>query len=293
MIEKETERASRIRIAIPNKGRLFEDCHDLLRRMGLEFEAHDRKLSALVRNVPAEILYLRAGDIPRYVAEGRIDLAITGLDLVKEHHMRVKILEKLGFGKTDLVVGVPEGSGIREVRELNGKTIATTFPNISRAFFAKKKVKVELVVVGGAVEVAPLAGLADAIVDLTASGSTLRMNHLMPIATIMRSEAVLIGQTRPRKEARELVRILSVRARSVIAASKKRYIMMNAPEDRLEMIKLVVPGLRSPTIMKLTEPGMIAIHSVIDDADIWSVIHQLQDIGATGILVFPIEKMIP
>lgn len=293
MLKKQIDFTPRIRIAIPNKGRLFEDCHDLLRRMGLEFEAHERKLSAIVHNVPAEILYLRAGDIPRYVAEGRIDLAITGLDLVKEYHIRVKVLESLGFGQTDLVVGVPEGSGIHEVRELKGKTIATTFPNISRAFFAKKKVKVELVVVGGAVEVAPLAGLADAIVDLTASGSTLRMNHLVQIATIMHSEAVLIGQTSPRKEACELIRILSLRARSVITASKKRYIMMNAPENQLEMIKRVVPGLRSPTIMKLTEPGMIAIHSVIDDADIWNIIHQLQEIGATGILVFPIEKMIP
>lgn len=284
---------SKIRLAIPNKGRLFERCHDLLRRMGLDFEAHDRQLSAKVRNLPAEILFLRAGDIPRYVAEGRVDLAITGLDLVEEYHIRVKVLEKLGFGRTDLVVGVPEASGIRSVEELEGKTIATTFPNISRAFLKKKKVKAELVVVGGAVEVAPLAGLADAIIDLVASGSTLRMNHLIPLESIMRSEAVLIGQMRVRKEAEELIRTLVMRAHSVVAASSKRYLMMNAPAARLEEIKRVAPGLASPTVMKLTEPGMIAVHSVIDDADVWSVIEQLKKIGATGILVFPIEKMIP
>ncbi|MDP3985478.1 MAG: ATP phosphoribosyltransferase, partial [bacterium] len=284
-----TRETNQIRIAIPNKGRLSEMAHNLLRQVGLQFEAHDRKLSATLRNMPGEVLYLRAGDIPRYVAEDRVDLAITGRDLVEEYHLPVQVFLDLGFGHTDLVVAVPEGSGITDVKQLQGKTVATTFPRLARKFLKKLDVEVDLVMLGGAVEAAPMTGLADAIIDLVASGSTLRMNNLVPIETLMHSEAVLIGRMNPPAASKHLVDTLVTRMESVVRASKKRYIMMNAPAKKLEEIKKVAPGLASPTVMTLTEPGMIAVHSVVDAADVWDIVDKLRKIGASGILVLPVE----
>lgn len=283
--------AARLRIAVPNKGRLADPALAFLKRIGLAFEETDRKLSAEVFNFPLELLFASAKNIPGYVRDGAVDLGITGLDIVREQNARVTVLESLKFGHSDLVVAVPTHATVHAVNELRGKRVATVFPSIVRAFFAKRKIPVQLVEVSGAVEITPWIGLADAIVDLTSSGSTLRMNDLRPIATILESEAVLIGRTHPRKEIAETQATLERRFRNVLLAEQKRYIMMNAPRALLPKIKRVAPGLSSPTIMDLTERGMIAVHSVIDAKGVWEVVDELERIGATGILVIPIEKM--
>lgn len=282
---------ARLRIAIPNKGRLADHALAFLKRIGLAFEETDRKLSAEVFNFPAELLFASAKNIPEYVQDGAVDLGITGLDLVREQAVTVTVLEELGFGHTDLVVAVPTHADAHDVRALRGKRIATVFPNLTRAFFAKRKIPVTLVEVSGAVEITPSIGLADAIADLTSSGSTLRMNDLRPIETILESEAVLIGRKRPRKEIADTQATLERRFRNVLLAEQKRYLMMNAPRKLLPRIKQVAPGLSAPTVMDLAEPGMIAVHSVIDAKGVWEVVDELERIGATGILIIPIEKM--
>lgn len=282
-----------MRIAIPNKGRLSDPALDFLKRLGLDFEENERKLSAEVFNFPLEILFANAKNIPEYVQDGAVDLGITGLDLVREQNARVAVLERLGFGHSDLVVAVPQHSPVRMLRELRGKRVATVFPNLTRSFFAKRGIPFRRIEVAGAVEITPSIGLADAIADLSSSGSTLRVNDLRPIATILESEAVLIGQRRPRREIAATIATLRRRFRNVLLAEQKRYIMMNAPRKLLPAIKQVAPGLSSPTIMDLAEPGMIAVHSVIDAKGVWEVVDELERLGATGILVIPIEKMTP
>ncbi|MDO8599375.1 MAG: ATP phosphoribosyltransferase, partial [bacterium] len=238
---------ARLRIAIPNKGRLADSALALLKRIGLAFEETDRKLSAEVFNFPAELLFASAKNIPEYVQDGAVDIGITGLDLVREQEVTVTVLEELGFGHTDLVVAVPTHADTHDVRALRGKRIATVFPNLTRTFFAKRKIPVTLVEVSGAVEITPSIGLADAIADLTSSGSTLRMNDLRPIETILESEAVLIGRKRPRKEIADTQATLQRRFRNVLLAEQKRYLMMNAPRKLLPKIKTVAPGLSAPT----------------------------------------------
>lgn len=282
-----------LRIAIPNKGRLSETAERLLRNVGIEFEPHGRSLSAPLNNIPGKILLIRAKDIPRYVAAGKVDVAITGRDLVMESNESVRSLLGLGFGHTDLVVAVPKDSAYTSVKDLHGKSIATSFPNIARSYLKKHGVRCAIVHVGGAVEVAPSAGLADAIIDLVSSGNTLRVHNLRPLTTIMHSEAILISQKKLPGALKPIVDALVFRAQSVVNAAGKRYIMMNAPEKQLAAIKDVTPGLASPTVMKLAIKGMIAVHSVIEEVEVWDVVNRLRELGATGILITPIEKLIP
>lgn len=285
--------AARVRIAVPNKGRLADPALDFLKRLGLNFEENERKLSAEVFNFPLELLFANAKNIPEYVQDGAVDLGITGLDLVREQKASVAVLERLGFGHSDLVVAVPKHSPVQTLRDLKTKRIATVFPSLTHAFFSKRGIPFRRIEVAGAVEITPSIGLADAIADLSSSGSTLRVNDLRPIATILESEAVLIGQRRPRREVAPTIATLRRRFRNVLLAKQKRYIMMNAPRKLLPAIKRVAPGLSSPTIMDLAEPGMIAVHSVIDAKGVWEVVDELERLGATGILVIPIEKMTP
>ena len=280
-----------LKIAVPNKGRLSDPALSLLRRVGFEFEEHERKLSATVFNFPAELLFVNAKNVPEYAETGVVDIGITGLDIVREQRASVRVLESLGFGHTDLVVAVPTHSSVRRLQDLANKKIATVFPELTRAFFARKRIRVRVQTVSGAVEITPWIGLADAIADLTSSGSTLRMNELRPLATILESEAVLISSKADRKEVRSLKRTFILRIESVLRAERRRYIMMNAPRRILPAIKKVAPGLSAPTVMDLAEPGMIAVHSVIDEKNVWEIVEKLQQLGATGILVIPIEKM--
>lgn len=281
-----------LQIAVPNKGRLQEPTLNIIRSIGLEFESGDRRLSATVSNFEdIEIVYISAAAIPEYVQNGVVDLGITGLDLIEERNVKVEILEKLGFGRTSLVVAAPEDSGIEKLTDLNGKKIATTFPFLAKKFLKKNKIKAEVIEVDGAVEITPKLGIVDAIVDLSSSGTTLKANQLVLLATILDSEAVLIGKKDSNKDNETLKKLL-IRLESVLTARRKRYIMMNAPAKILPQIKKIAPGLSAPTIMNLSEPGMIAVHSVIDAVDVWRVINKLKKIGASGILTVPIERMI-
>lgn len=282
----------KIRIAVPNKGRLFQPTIDLLNKIGLKFNIDDRKLSSQVSNFDLEILYASASNIPEYVQEGIVDLGITGYDLVCEQQAKVELLSNLNFGYTDLVLAVPEQSGIKKIEDLGGKKIATSFVCLTKKYLAKNKINAEVVQVKGAVEITPKLGLADAVTDLSSSGSSLRMNQLKQLETILKSEAVLIGNRENMAGNLDKVETIILRIESVLNASKKKYLMMNAREELLPAIKLIVPGLSAPTVTKLAGAGMIAIHSVIDTKDVWTIIEKLKKIGAVGILVMPIDQMI-
>lgn len=283
---------TQLKIAVPNKGRLTEKTLGLLQTIGLEFDAQERSLIAKVRNAAINIMYVRASDIPEYVQDGVVDLGVTGLDLIEEKGADVKILRNLGYGNTELVVAVPEKSNIKKITDLRNKNIATSYPVLTEKYLKSKRIKANIIEVDGAVEITPLLGLADAITDLVSTGTTLRANKLTAIDTILASEAVLLTNKKSFQKNTDRINSLLTRIDSVLIAQNKLYIMMNAPENKLEEIKNVAPGLSAPTIMKLTKKNMIAIHSVIDRDDSWRIIEKLKQIGATGILIMPIERML-
>lgn len=283
---------NKLKIAIPNKGRLSDDSLEILKTIGLDFEVHERQLYSPVENFALQILYIRATNIPEYVQDGIAHLGITGLDLVQEKNATVEILEKLHFGAGEIVLALPETSSVKNIEQLKNKRVATPYPSIAKRYFKEKNINAEIIEIDGAVEITPALGLADAIVDLTSTGSTLKMNNLKVLAKIFTSEAVLIGNKDAIRSRGEEINNLVLRFESVMTAKRKRYIMMNAPEKLLPAIKKVAPGLSSPTIMKLAKPGMIAVHSVVDKKDIWQTVEKLKKIGASGILVLPIEKMV-
>ena len=235
---------------------------------------------------------MRASDIPEYVQDNVVDLGITGLDLIKEKKTNVKILRNLGYGETELIVAVPEKSIIKKITDLTNKNITTSYPVLTAQYLKSKRIKANIIEVDGAVEITPLLGLGDAIVDLVSTGTTLRANKLIPLETILKSETVLLTNKKSLQKNKALINSLLIRIDSVLIAKDKVYIMMNAPENKLEEIKKVAPGLSAPTIMKLTKKNMIAIHSVIEKKDSWRIIEKLKQIGATGILIMPIEKML-
>ena len=290
-MNKNTKR-DKLRIVIPNKGRMYEPSVSLLRNVGLDFEIDERKLTSLVTNFDIEIMYASVANIPEFVQDGVADLGITGYDRVCEGEKSVDVIEKLHFGYTDLVIAVPDDSEIKTIKDLNGLKIATSFVNTTSKFLKENNISAEIIPMDGAVEVAPQIGLSDAIADLSSSGASLRMNNLRKIETLIESDAVLIANKDSDKHYSEEVAMLKIRFESVLTAQKKKYILLNAPEALLPQIKEIAPGLASPTIMKLSQEGMIAVHSVINSSETWMVIEKLKKIGATGILIMPIEKMI-
>ena len=280
----------RLRLALPNKGRLAEPSIDLLRAAGLEFELSDRRLSASVANADLELLFVRTEDVAEYVADGLVELGLTGADLVAEHGGDLRTILPLGYGACSLVIAVPRDAGIGDVSELAGARIATSFPRVTSAYLATCGVDAQVVEVRGAVEVTPELGVADAVVDLVASGSTLRMNGLRPVATLLASEAVLIGRDRE-ADADERVAMLIDMLRSVLDARGREYMMMNAPADALDRIRSLIPGLSGPTVMPLADPSQIAVHSVVERSQLWRLVPALKQAGARDILVVPIEKV--
>ena len=275
-----------MRIAVPSKGRLREPAVELLVDAGLGPETPgDRALAFPCRNAPVEGLLVRADDIPEYVQDGVVDCGITGIDIVRERGASVMELVRLGFGACTLEVAVPEESPLAEPSQLAGARIATSFPRLARELVP---VPIELVDVHGSVELAPRLGLADAIVDLVSSGSTLRTNGLRSIGVLLESEAVLIGPTEPREDATRLAGVF----RSVVDARAARYLMLNAPEDALEKICALVPGSRAPSVLPLAEPGMVAVHSLVPAADVWRLLPELEAAGASSILLVPVERML-
>jgi len=275
-----------LKIAVPSKGRLRDPAIALLEDAGLGPETPgDRALAFPCRNAPVEALLVRADDIPEYVQDGVVDCGITGLDIVRERGSKVTELQRLGFGACTLEVAVPDESEVRTAEELSGARIATSFPRLAQDLLS---VPIELVDVHGSVELAPRLGLADAIVDLVSSGSTLRTNGLRSIGVLLESEAVLIGPPEPRAEAVQLAGVF----RSVVDARATRYLMLNAPEDALDAICALVPGSRAPSVLPLSEPGMVAVHSLVPAADIWRLLPELESAGASSILIVPVERML-
>ena len=279
-----------LRLALPNKGRLADPAIDLLRAAGIDLELGERRLSAVARNLPLELLFVRADDVPEYVDDGLVDIGLTGEDLVAERGRALAPIERLGFGACSLVIAVPVGGPIRDVADLAGRRIATSFPRVTARYLDERGVRAQVVEVSGAVEVTPQLGVADAVVDLVASGTTLRLNGLRPIATLLESEAVLVR--RADADGDGPVRALVAMLRSVLDARGREYMMMNAPQSALPRIRELIPGLSGPTVMPLAEPGMIAVHSVVERRSLWRIVPELKAVGARDILVVPIEKVI-
>ena len=274
-----------MRIAVPSKGRLREPAIELLHDAGLGPETPgDRALAFPCRNAPVEGLLVRADDIPEYVQDGVVDCGITGIDIVRESGAKVTELVRLGFGACSLEAAVPNESPVRTMADLAGARVATSFRRLAREALPD----VELVDVHGSVELAPRLGLADAIVDLVSSGSTLRTNGLRSVGVLLESEAVLVAGAEPDGPAEQLSAIF----RSVVDARNARYLMLNAPESALEKICSLVPGSRSPSVLPLAEPGMVAVHSVVPADEVWRLLPALEAEGATSILLVPLERML-
>lgn len=285
---------NRLKLAVQRSGRLTEHTIGMLHQIGLSFESYGQKLFSQTRNFPLSILYARDDDIPDYVALETVDLGIVGRNLVHEQQSDVEELFALGFGYCQLVVAVPNDSNITSPQDLANSRIATSYPESARKYFHSIGALPEIIKISGSVEVAPALGVADAIVELTATGSSLQLNDLKSIHTILESEAVLIANKAAMNDPvkRENIDRLLLRIRAVNDASKFKYIMMNAPESALHDIRAVLPGLKAPTVVPLAEPGFVAIHTAIREDEFWDKIEQLRAAGASEILVSALDKLL-
>ena len=282
----------KLKIAIQKQGRLSDGSTALLKKCGIGFTNGFGKLKSEAEDFPLEIYFLRDDDIPDYVADGVADAGIVGENILAESPQPVEVIEKLGFGKCRLSLAVPKGFDYRTAEDITGKRIATSYPRILQNFFDSKKVTVEIHEISGSVEIAPSIGLADAVCDLVGSGSTLFSNGLREVETVMQSEAVLIARPGLASNLQAILDQLLFRIRSVNAARQNKYILLNAPTEKAEEITRILPGIKSPTLMPLAEPGWVSIHSVIGEGDFWEVVDSLKKAGAEGILVLSIDQMI-
>ncbi len=283
----------RLRLAIPNKGRLVEPTLRLLHDAGLVFEEHDRSLVALVQNYALDILFVRTNDIIEFVGDGVADLGITGEDLLSETGAELPRIRSLGYGRCRLAAAVPNDTRYEAIEDLAGLRVATAHPNTARRFFEERGIPVEIIPISGAVEVAPRLGLAEGIVDLVSTGSTLAMNGLRQVGDVLASEAILIANPAAHRERAAEVAAVDTMLSAVIAARGRKYLMMNAPAGHLGDLERLLPALESPTVIPLAHAGMIAIHSVVGADDVWGLLPRLKAAGASGILVLPIEKIVP
>lgn len=281
-----------LRIAVQAKGRLFEETMALLEESDIKLSTTKRTLLVQSPNFPVEVLFLRDDDIPQSVATGVADLGIVGENESVERQEDAEIIKRLGFSKCRLSLAMPKDIEYPGLSWFNGKKIATSYPGILDAFMKSNGVKAEVHVITGSVEVAPGIGLADAIFDIVSSGSTLVSNRLKEVEVVMRSEALLIGNKNMSKEKKEILDELLFRMDAVKTAEDKKYVLMNAPKDKLEDIIAVLPGMKSPTVMPLAQDGWCSVHTVLDEKRFWEIIGKLKALGAEGILVLPIEKMI-
>jgi ATP phosphoribosyltransferase len=281
----------KLKIAIQKSGRLHEDSLRLLKECGIDISNGGNKLKASAGNFPLEVYFLRDDDIPQYVEDAVADTGIVGENVVYEKNKEVEVMEPLGFGKCRLSIAVDKNDHYSKA-DLNGKKIATSYPVLLQKFLTENKISAEVHEISGSVEIAPGIGLADAICDLVSSGSTLLTNGLKEAETILHSQSVLIRNKYLDKEKERLVQRLLFRIRSVRKAKNNKYILLNAPNQKLKEIIALLPGMKSPTVLPLAEAGWSSVHSVIDENDFWNIIEQLKEAGAQGILVVPIEKMI-
>lgn len=282
----------KLKIALQKNGRLSEDSTNLLKRCGIRLANGLGKLRAETENFPLEIFFLRDDDIPEYVADGVADIGIVGENVLAETERAVEIVEKLNFGRCRLSLAVPKDASYESVGDFDGKRIATTYPNILRRFFEQNNVAAEIHRIRGSVEIAPSIGLADAVCDLVSSGSTLFTNGLREVETVMNSEAVLIARPALSGDARAILDKFLFRLNAVKSARQNKYILLNAPNDKLAEITAILPGIKSPTVMPLAESGWSSVHSVINENDFWEIVEALKNAGAEGILVLSIDQMI-
>ena len=281
-----------LRIAIQSKGRLFEDCMDLLKEAGIKLSNAKRTLLIPSNNFPVEVLYLRDDDIPECVANGVADVGIVGLNEFSEREKDAKIVKELGFSKCRLSLAIPALIDYPGVEWFNGKTIATSYPNILRRFLDSKGVKASIHVITGSVEISPNIGLGDGIFDIVSSGSTLVSNRLKEVEVVVESQAVLIANNNLDAEKQEILEELLFRFDAVRSAEDKKYVMMNVPDESLEAVISMLPGVKAPTVIKLATDGWHAVHTVISEKAYWQLVGKLKAAGAEGILALNIEKMV-
>jgi ATP phosphoribosyltransferase len=281
-----------LKIAIQKSGRLHDESTKLLRDAGIQFSAGQGQLRADADNFPLQIFFLRDDDIPEYVSDGVADIGIVGENVLFEKNKPVETIAKLGFGKCRLSLAIPKNMEYYGLETFNNCRIATSYPKILGDFLKKNEILATLQEISGSVEIAPSIGLADAVCDLVSSGSTLLVNGLKEVETVLKSEAVLIASHNLTKDQKEILRRLNFRFNALLRAKRNKYILLNAPNDNLEQIISLIPGMKSPTVVPLAEVGWSSVHSVLEEDQFWEVVEKLQEAGAQGILVVPIEKMI-
>ena len=283
---------SKLKIAIQKSGRLNEDSLKLLKSCGIKINNGKDQLKVNVPNFPIEILYLRNADIPQYLEDGVVDIAIVGENLLVEKNKKVRVLEKLGFSKCRLALAIPKSVKTEGPSYFKGKKIATSYPNTVRKYFADKNIQTDIHVISGSVEIAPNIGLADGICDIVSTGSTLFKNGLKETDVVLTSEAVLASSMNLSVEHQEILDRLIFRIKAVLRAKNTKYILVNLPNDKIEEVSAILPVLKSPTILPLAQSGWSSLHSVIDEDKFWEVIDALKAAGAEGILVAPIDKIV-
>jgi ATP phosphoribosyltransferase len=281
-----------LRIAIQKSGRLFDDSVAILKECGIDLRNVKDRLKTESDNFPLEVLFLRDDDIPQYVEDAVADVGIVGENVVYEKNKQVEVVEQLGFGKCRLSLAIPRGNDFPGATSLNGKRIATSYPFLVNKYIEQNKIKAEIHEISGSVEIAPGIGLADVVCDLVSSGSTLFMNGLKEVETILQSQAVLIRNKKLNEGKLQLLNKLLFRIQAVKKAKRNKYILLNAPNDKLKDIIGLLPGMKSPTVLPLAESGWSSVHSVLNEDEFWDKIEQLKSAGAQGILVVPIEKMV-
>ncbi|WP_322549951.1 ATP phosphoribosyltransferase [Flavobacterium psychraquaticum] len=281
-----------LKIAIQKSGRLHDESIQLLKDCGISVYNGNDQLKVTASNFPLEVYYLRNSDIPQYLIDGVVDIAIVGDNLLVEKAQNIVVAERLGFSKCKVSVAVPKNFEYNSIQDLNGLRVATSYPKTVIDFFSAKGISVDIHQISGSVEIAPNIGLSNAIVDIVSSGSTLFKNGLKEVEVILKSEAVLAVSPQISADVNALVAKLQFRMQSVLRSRKSKYILMNVPNDKITEISRILPVLKSPTVMPLAEEGWSSVHSVIDEEQFWEVIDQLKEAGAEGILVCPIEKMV-
>lgn len=283
---------SKLKIAVQKSGRLHDDSMKILNEIGISIDNGKDQLKASARNYPLEVFYLRNGDIPQYLKDGIVDAAIIGENVLIEKGSGIKVLEKLGFSKCKVSIAIPKSKSFKSINDLNGKRIATSYPNTVNQFLKEHNVDAQLHVINGSVEIAPNIGLADAIVDIVSSGSTLFKNGLKEVKVLLQSEAVLAVSPLISQDNQKILDKLQFRLQSVLKGRQNKYVLLNAPDNKIEEIIKILPGMNSPTILPLAKQGWSSLHSVINKNEFWEVIDELKLKGAEGILVCPIENMV-
>ena len=281
-----------LRIAVQSKGRLFDETLNLLTEADIKISASKRTLLIQASNFPLEVLYLRDDDIPQSVEGGVADIGIVGENEVAERGADVEIISRLGFSKCRLSLAVPKEAEYTDLKWFNKRRIATSYPNILHNFLTQNGLQADIHVITGSVEISPGIGLSDAIFDIVSSGSTLISNNLREVEVVMKSEAVLVGNRKMDAEKHRILNEMLFRFKAVSSAQDKKYVMMNAPKDKLKEITAVLPGIKSPTVIPLADENWCSIHTVLEEQRFWEIIGKLKELGAQGILVSPIEKMI-